>query len=73
MTELVDVLRQPPGDWEPVDRGGRNPLFVPSKELANWAYRRRDAGSDRFQEAARKVVRLRARHEGRPSPLRSDK
>jgi hypothetical protein len=73
MTELVDVLRQPPGDWEPVDRGARNPLFVPSKELANWAYRRRDAGSDRFQEAARKVVRLRARHEGRASPLRSDK
>lgn len=81
MTELhVDALRQPPGDWEPVERRGQDPLFVPSRELANWAYRRlcknggkQPQGSERFRKAARKVVNVRARYEGKPSPLRSDK
>lgn len=72
MAELIDALRQPPGDWETVERRRQDPLFVPSKALANWAYRRRDAGSDRFREAARRIVILRARHEGRPSPLESE-
>lgn len=72
MAELIDALRQPSGDWETVEREGQPPLFVPSKELANWAYRRRDVGSDRFREAAREVVTLRARHEGRRSPLESE-
>jgi len=69
MTELVDALRQPPCDWEPVRREGRNPLFVPSKELANWAYRRWHDESGRFEEAARKVVFLRARYEGVTPPI----
>jgi len=69
MCDLIEDLRQPGPGWETVDRPGKNPLFVPTKELANWAYRRRNSGSERFQEAARKVVTLRARHEGRESPL----
>jgi hypothetical protein len=47
----------------------QDPLFVPTKELTNWAYFRRDSGSEQFQKAARRVVNLRARHEGRDSPL----
>jgi len=69
MCDLIDDLGKPPHDWETVDRPGKNPLFVPSKDLANWAYSRRDSGSERFQEAARRVVNLRARHEKRDSPL----
>jgi hypothetical protein len=69
MCDLIDDLGQPGPDWETAQRPGRDPLFVPTKELANWAYLRRDAGSERFQEAARRVVTLRARHEGRESPL----
>jgi hypothetical protein len=42
---------------------------APTKELANWAYFRRDSGSEQFQKAARWVVNLRARHEGRDSPI----
>jgi hypothetical protein len=71
MCDLVGELGRgiTTGDFEKVDREGRNPLWVPSKELANRAYRLRNSGSDRFQEAARRVVNLRARHEGRPSPI----
>jgi hypothetical protein len=72
MCNLVDALGQPDPDWETVEREGRKPLFVPSKELANWAYRCRDTRSDRFQEAARRVVTLRARHEGRKLPLNGE-
>jgi hypothetical protein len=69
MCDLIEDLGQPGPDWETAQRPGQDPLFVPTKELANWAYLRRDAGSERFQEAARRVVTLRARHEGRESPL----
>ncbi|WP_158704989.1 helix-turn-helix domain-containing protein [Salinibacter altiplanensis] len=72
MCDLIEDLRQPGPDWETAQRQGRDPLFVPTKELANWAYFRRDSGSDQFQEAARRVVNLRARHEGRKSPLSAD-
>jgi len=72
MCDLIEDLRQPGPDWEPVERQGKKPLFVPTKELANWAYFRRDSGSEQFQEAARQVVNLRARHEGRKSPLSAD-
>ena len=73
MCDLIDMLGQLPHEWETVERSGKNPLFVPSKDLANWAYFRRDSGSERFQEAARRVVNLRARHEGEDSPLNGDK
>ena len=69
MCDLIEDLRQPDPGWQTVERQGRNPLFVPTKELANWAYFRRDSGSEQFQKAARRVVNLRARHEGRDSPL----
>jgi len=69
MCDLIEDLRRPDGDWETVDRPGKNPVFIPSKKLANWAYFRRDQGSQQFQEAAREVVNLRARHEGRKSPI----
>jgi hypothetical protein len=70
MCDLIDSLGQSPEDWETVDRIGRqDPLFVPTKELANWAYFRLGSGSEQFQKAARRVVNLRARHEGRDSPL----
>ena len=69
MCDLIEDLRQPDPGWETVERQGRNPLFVPTKELANWACFRRDSGSEQFQKAARRVVNLRARHEGRDSPL----
>jgi hypothetical protein len=70
MCDLIEDLRQPDPGWETTHRpGGRDPLFVPTKELANWAYFRRDSGSEQFQKAARRVVNLRARHEGRDSPL----
>jgi hypothetical protein len=76
MCDLIEDLRQPDLDekmWEPIERpGNRDPLFVPTKELANWAYFRWDSGSEQFQEAARRVVNLRARHEGRKSPLPAD-
>jgi hypothetical protein len=72
MCGLIEDLGQPPCDWDTVDRPGKAPLFVPSTELANWAYFRRDSGSDQFQEAARRVVNLRARHEGRESPLSAE-
>ena len=71
MCDLIQALGSgiSANDFETVEREGRDSLFVPSKELANWAYFRRDEGSDRFRQAAREVVTLRARHEGRPSPL----
>jgi len=69
MCDLIDTLSVTADHFETVDRPGKNPLFVPSKELANWAYHRVDSGSERFQEAARRVVNLRARPEGRESPL----
>lgn len=69
MCDLIEDLGQPPKDWETVERCGKNPLFVPTKELANWAYFRRDSGNERFQEAARRVVNLRARHEDREFPI----
>jgi len=69
MCDLIEALGQPGGDWETVDRPGRDPLFVPSGELANWAYFRRDSGSEQFQKAARRVVNVRSRHEDRKSPL----
>ena len=69
MCDLIEDLGQPSGEWETVERDGANPLFFPSKELANWAYFRRTEGSKRFQEAARRVVHVRARHEGRESPI----
>jgi hypothetical protein len=73
MCDLIEDLGQPGPDWEPIERpGNQNPLFVPTKELANWAYFRRDSRSERFQEAARRVVNLRARHEGWESPLSGD-
>lgn len=72
MCGLIEDLGQPPCGWDTVDRPARDPLFLPSKELANWAYFRRDSGSDQFQEAARRVVNLRARHEGRESPLNAE-
>jgi len=69
MCDLIEDLGKPGPDWETVDRQGKNPLFVPTKELANWAYFRRDSGNEQFQEAAQRVVNLRARHEGRESAL----
>ncbi|WP_103021010.1 type IV toxin-antitoxin system AbiEi family antitoxin domain-containing protein [Salinibacter altiplanensis] len=72
MCDFIEDLRQPSPDWETAQRQGRDPLFVPTKELANWAYFRRDSGSEQFQEAARRVVNLRARHEDRESPLPAD-
>jgi len=68
MCDLIDALRQPPYDWETIELEGQA-VFVPSKELANWAYFRRTEGSKRFQEAARRVVHVRARHKGRESPI----
>jgi len=65
MIELIDALEQPPHGWEPVEREGRNPLFVPTPKLGNWAWRRRDTGNEAFQEAAGRVVQIRKRHEGR--------
>jgi hypothetical protein len=73
MCDLIEDLGQPGPNWEPIERpGNQNLLFVPTKELANWAYFRRDSRSERFQEAARRVVNLRARHEGWESPLSGD-
>jgi hypothetical protein len=75
MCDLIEDLGQPSLDgkmWETADRPGRDLLFVPTRELANWAYFRRDTGSERFQEAVRRVVNLRARHEDRESPLSGD-
>jgi hypothetical protein len=66
---LIEDLGQPPWDWETVDRSGKDPLFVPSKRGANWAYFRHDSGSEEFRAAARRVVNVRARHEGRKSPI----
>jgi hypothetical protein len=72
MCELIEDLGQPDPGWETIERQRKNPLFVPTKELANWAYFRLGSGSEQFQKAARRVVNLRARHEGRDSPLSSD-
>jgi len=72
MCGLVEDLGQPPCDWDTVDRSGKAPLFVPSKELANWAYFRQGSGSEKFQKAARRVVNLRACHEDRESPLSAE-
>ncbi|MCS3701912.1 hypothetical protein GGQ20_003255 [Salinibacter ruber] len=73
MCKLIENLGQPDPDWETAQRpGGRDPLFVPTKELANWAYFRLGSGSEQFQKAARRVVNLRARHEGRDSPIGGD-
>jgi hypothetical protein len=70
MCDLIEDLGQPDLGWETTHRlGERDPLFVPTKELANWAYFRRNSGRERFQKAARRVVNLRARHEGRDSPI----
>lgn len=69
MCNLIEDLGQPPWDWETVDRSGKDPLFVPSKRGANWSYFRHDSGSEAFQEAARRVVNVRARHEGRECPI----
>ncbi|MCS4162514.1 hypothetical protein GGP94_002958 [Salinibacter ruber] len=73
MCELIENLGQPDPDWETAQRPGEwDPLFVPTKELANWAYFRLGSGSEQFQKAARRVVNLRARHEGRDSPIGGD-
>lgn len=72
MCDLIDDLGRPDHDWETVERPNSNPLFVPSKQLANWAYFRRETGSEQFQTAARRVVNVRARHEGRESPIDCD-
>ncbi|MCS3648524.1 hypothetical protein [Salinibacter ruber] len=69
MCDLIEDLGQPDPGWETIERRGKNLLFVPTKELANWAYFRLGSGSDQFQKAARRVVNLRARHEGRDSPI----
>ena len=79
MCDLIDALRQPPYDWETIEQEGQA-LFVPSKELANWAYRQyqqcrkegQDQGGEAFEEAARQVVHIRARHEGRKSPINGE-
>ncbi len=72
MCDLIDELGQPDPGWETIERQRKNPLFVPTKELANWACSRWNSGSEQFQKAARRVVNLRARHEGRDSPLSSE-
>ncbi len=70
MCDLIEDLGQPDLGWETTHRlGERDLLFVPTKELANWAYFRRNSGRERFQKAARRVINLRARHEGRDSPI----
>lgn len=69
MCDLIDTLSVSAGRFETVDRPGENPLFVPTKELANWAYFNREEGSEAFRKAARRIVNLRARHEGRESPI----
>ena len=65
MIELIDELGQPPHGWEPVERKGRDPLFVPTPELGNWCWRRQDTGGEAFQEAAEQVVQIRRRYEDR--------
>ena len=65
MIELIDELGQPPHGWEPVERPDRDPLFVPTPELGNWAWRRQDTGDEAFQEAAERVVQIRKRYEDR--------
>lgn len=69
MCDLIDALRQPPYDWKTIELEGQA-VFVPSKELANWAYAQlQNDGGEAFEEAARRVVQLRARHEGRECPI----
>jgi hypothetical protein len=53
MCDLIEDLRQPDPDWETAHRPRQDLLFMATKKLTNWAYNRRDSGSERFQKAAR--------------------
>jgi hypothetical protein len=60
MCDLVEALGRPKvGTWNCHQREGELNLFVPSRELAEWARSRKGPeASDRFQKAASTVVAL---------------
>lgn len=62
MCRIIDVLDNPPGEWETV--GTQNVQFVPDKTLARWAWRWQGSFDQDVKEAAaRKVIQLRKEYE----------
>lgn len=63
VTDAVEALHQPPGDWEAI---GEDPvLFVPTKRLARWAWHHQESlKEERARRAAKRLVQIRKDFEG---------